>query len=199
VKLKISTADRKHIREVLATFKKKKTEEETFYELCFCLCAPQTTFKNNCRVLDRLVELDFFHKSYSDDFLHKVVKPARFYHNKTKYLQKAKIHWAKTYEALGHTLFCDGFCKRSWLYDNVAGLGLKAASHLLRNLGEKDLAIIDTHILKFLSCLPPNTNKEYLTIEMQLYEIATKNKLTQESKEAHELQPWEELLHLNLF
>lgn len=36
---------------------------------------------------------------------------------------------------------------REWLVENVKGLGLKEASHFLRNVGYMDVAIIDRHIL----------------------------------------------------
>ncbi|UCD45879.1 MAG: N-glycosylase, partial [Candidatus Bathyarchaeota archaeon] len=39
---------------------------------------------------------------------------------------------------------------RTWLVENVKGLGWKEASHFLRNVGYFDLAIIDRHILSNL-------------------------------------------------
>ncbi len=36
---------------------------------------------------------------------------------------------------------------RDWLVENITGLGMKEASHFLRNVGYLDLAIIDKHIL----------------------------------------------------
>lgn len=47
---------------VIERFKKPRTDEEIFYELCFCLCAPQTTFKKNIEVLDSLKKFDLFRK-----------------------------------------------------------------------------------------------------------------------------------------
>ena len=37
-----------------------------------------------------------------------------------------------------------------WLIHNVRGLGWKEASHFLRNIGYRNLAILDRHILKNL-------------------------------------------------
>jgi len=43
---------------------------------------------------------------------------------------------------------------RDWLVKHVKGLGLKEASHFLRNIGMgEELAILDRHILKNLVCL----------------------------------------------
>jgi N-glycosylase/DNA lyase len=61
---------------------------------------------------------------------------------------------------------------REWLAKNVKGLGWKESSHFLRNIGHRDLAILDRHILKnlvrarVLRALPKTlTPKRYLSIE----------------------------------
>ena len=48
-------------RKVLRQFRKTKKVKAIFYELCFCLCAPQTTFKNNIKVLESLKEYGLFY------------------------------------------------------------------------------------------------------------------------------------------
>jgi len=45
---------------------------------------------------------------------------------------------------------CSGTELRDWLVKNVKGLGMKEASHFLRNVGFEDLAIIDFHIIDVL-------------------------------------------------
>jgi N-glycosylase/DNA lyase len=60
----------------------------------------------------------------------------------------------------------------------VEGFGLKEASHFLRNIGYKDVAIIDRHIFRFLKekGLIPDyktmTRKIYLQSEKALKEVA---------------------------
>ena len=39
---------------------------------------------------------------------------------------------------------------RDWLVKNIKGLGYKEASHFLRNIGYKNYAIVDFHILDLL-------------------------------------------------
>jgi N-glycosylase/DNA lyase len=63
---------------------------------------------------------------------------------------------------------------RVWLVQNVHGLGWKEASHFLRNIGHRNLAILDRHILKNLKRhnvvkrLPKTlTPRRYLSIEAQ--------------------------------
>jgi len=60
----------------------------------------------------------------------------------------------------------------------VKGLGLKEASHFLRNVGFKDVAIVDRHVFRFLleeGLLPPQksiTKKVYLKAEEALKGLA---------------------------
>lgn len=70
--------------------------------------------------------------------------------------------------------------KREWLVEHVKGLGWKEASHLLRNIGHLDLAIIDRHILKhMLHCgaipqIPTSigTRRTYLQLEQSFFQLA---------------------------
>jgi N-glycosylase/DNA lyase len=72
---------------------------------------------------------------------------------------------------------------RQWLVKNVKGLGMKEASHFLRNIGYEDFAIIDFHIVDLLvreslierpKTLTP---KKYIEIETILVSIAKKANL----------------------
>lgn len=69
---------------------------------------------------------------------------------------------------------------REWLVKTVKGLGMKESSHFLRNIGYKDLAIIDFHIVDLLErenlIERPKTitPKKYLEIEQILEELSKK-------------------------
>ena len=69
------------------------------------------------------------------------------------------------------------------MVDNIKGLGMKEASHFLRNIGFKDFAIIDFHIIdilvKYGLIKKPKTltKNKYLEIEGILKEIAKKTNL----------------------
>jgi N-glycosylase/DNA lyase len=63
---------------------------------------------------------------------------------------------------------------------NVKGLGWKEASHFLRNIGHRNLAILDRHILRNLKrhgvikSLPKTlTPKRYLVIEQKFMEFSS--------------------------
>lgn len=75
---------------------------------------------------------------------------------------------------------------RDFLVANISGLGLKEASHFLRNIRYSDkLAIIDSHVVSFLKKFEeiPQANaktvtrKIYLELENRLLEICDKNGL----------------------
>lgn len=74
--------------------------------------------------------------------------------------------------------FEDSFELRQWVVKNVKGLGMKEASHFLRNVGFDDLAIIDFHIIDLLArdsiIERPKTitPKRYLDIERVLRKMA---------------------------
>ncbi len=174
--MEITKEDRNGLKKVFEGFGRKKPDEEIFYDLCFCLLSPQTNFKNIRKVIDRLIKLDFYNKDYDREFLEEIVKPARFYRNKTKFLLGAK----KNIEKILWFLESDReyTIKRDFLVKSVKGLGMKVASHFLRNLGNIDFAIIDTHIIKFMECKHPGNNKEYLKIEKKFQKKAKEMDLT---------------------
>jgi N-glycosylase/DNA lyase len=167
MKINITKEDRQALNKVFENFGRKKTEEEIFYDLCFAIMAPQTKFANNIKVIQRLKELDFYYfgEAYEGycgiTQIEEILKPVRFYKNKTKYLLEAKKKFPEILQAISsldtwdnkqsiHVV--DVYKIREWLVDNVKGLGYKASSHFLRNLGYGDnIAIIDTHIIKFLA------------------------------------------------
>ena len=166
-------------------FHPHKSDSEIFYELIFCICVPQTTFKNTIKVIDVLRTLEYYHftdnqfyleKGGEQEYLWSVLKPVRFYRNKAKYVVAARKNFPRILKILKDPLlpYLAPF-KREWLVKNVKGLGMKTASHLLRNLGATNLAIIDTHILKFLG-----TDKKWKYAEEEEYfkEMAKKHKIS---------------------
>lgn len=148
-----------------------KTSVDIFYDLMFVLSVPQTKYERAVPVMKELQRLKF-HEDMSLGFedLVKVAKPLRFYNNKTKWLLVAR----QTYqEILTHLVGnAPAQSERRWLVSNVKGLGWKTSSHLLRNLGARDLAIIDTHVLKFLNTRAPKNATEYLGLEDEFRQIS---------------------------
>lgn len=172
--MKVTIEDRKQLKRVLKGLGRKRTREDIFYDLCFCICAPQTTFKSNIKVIQELKDYNFYEKPIDlfmgtfqkeKNKLKEILKPVRFYNNKGRYLLEAKKNFNIIMLHVNIYLKCVNFKgvsepeskrkhpsdMRQYLVDEVKGLGMKAASHFLRNLGCENLAIIDVHIIKFLA------------------------------------------------
>jgi len=161
--MKITQTDRIEAQKVVKEFRKEKTDREIFYNLCFAIMAPQTTFINNRKATAKLIEHDFYNKNIDDSLLYDLIRETRFYRQKTDRLSRAKKQFRDILECLRAD--ASSFEKREYLVKNVKGLGMKAASHLLRNMGCTNLAIIDTHVLKFLHKETPKNKREYIEME----------------------------------
>lgn len=165
---------RKTVDARLLEFKEnRKSPEKTFSELCFCICTANNSAERGIRAQE---EIDFC--SLSEPHLRKKMREVvcRFYNRKTDYIIEAR---AKKGEILGKVAsFKSGKDAREWAAKNVRGLGLKEASHFLRNIGFCDVAIIDFHILDLLArqglIKKPKslTRKAYLDIEKKLEAVS---------------------------
>jgi N-glycosylase/DNA lyase len=142
-----------------------------FYELCYCILTPQSSARNAAAVQRKLEERSFFTVPFDPTSL--LRDPAhyiRFHITKGKRLLKAREQWPLTAEQLHSPTSNEE--KRSWLVANVDGMSLKEASHFLRNIGARNLAILDRHIFThLLACgvmrrMPRTiTQRRYLEIE----------------------------------
>jgi N-glycosylase/DNA lyase len=161
---------RKAIRERLKDFA-NVPGTEYFYELVYCLMTPQSTAVNAGKAVAVLKEQDFEHIDIDpESFLHQKEFYIRFHKTKAKHLiaSKEMFHIIFSHLTNGST----STELREWLVKNVKGLGWKEASHFLRNIGHRNLAILDRHILRnlvrvgVLHRLPKTlTVKKYLLIE----------------------------------
>ena len=170
-------------KELLAAYKKKKQEIEErlkdfsnipkkdyLHELIFCLLTPQSQAK---KCWEAVVQIK--REGIKKDSLSACLQTkTRFHNNKTKYILKAEQNWGEIEKKIEEETKKDKIIElRSWLADNILGLGLKESSHFLRNIGKSnnEVAILDRHILRNLKSLKiiraiPNLNKKnYLRIE----------------------------------
>jgi N-glycosylase/DNA lyase len=179
----ISSQDRRSLRRTLKRFDQKKTNKDIFYDLCFCICAPQTTYVSNRKVIDQLIADNFYRCRVGPDRLREMIRGVRFL-RKADYLLEAKAAFPDILLLL-RTSEIEAKQKREWLVKNVKGLGMKTASHLLRNLGAVDLAILDSHILRFMSCSWGGSKKEYIHIENEFLKIAEQNRISAAELDAY--------------
>ncbi len=122
---------------------------EYFYEVVYCLLTPQSSAVNAARAVSALQKLRF-HECDADPepVLRRRDSYIRFHTTKARHLLAMKRNFRAI---LGRLTSGDpGPVLREWLVVNVRGMGWKEASHLLRNIGHRDLAILDRHVLRNL-------------------------------------------------
>ncbi|MFW6040296.1 MAG: N-glycosylase/DNA lyase [Thermoplasmatota archaeon] len=170
---------KKEIESRLNDFKKvwEEGDERVFHELIFCLFTPQSKAKVCWNTVKKLKEEQLL--SAEEEEIAEEIKKVRFRFNKAGYLVEAREKFVEESSiSLKEKIrsFSDQKKAREWIVNNVKGLGLKEASHFLRNIGMADnLAILDRHILKNLDdmdvieAIPKTlTKKRYLEIEEKM-------------------------------
>lgn len=184
LRLKIDSLKKSSIKSLIeqriSEFEKIKSPDKIFSELCFCLLTANFKADKSIEMQNNLSK-DFLYsnekklalelKEYGHRFWEQRAKRIILARNKKKDLIKL-LKLEKNEQIL-----------RNWIVKNIQGLGLKEASHFLRNIGYKNLAIIDFHIINILvkynliSELKSLTPRKYLEIENILKEISLKTKL----------------------
>ena len=121
--------------------------EDRFYELCFCLLTPQSSALHANAVVESLKYVHY--QEDGPDVLHLLRQPnqyIRFHNTKHGRLAKARAQWP-TIDAIIEQKDLSPIERRDIIADTVDGFGLKEASHFLRNIGVRGLAILDRHML----------------------------------------------------
>lgn len=155
-------------------------KEKYFYEFCYCVCTPQSSARNAFLVQQKLEAMDFWNNDFDPvEVLNDKSHYIRFHNQKAKRLTAAKAFMNDLIDVLGSDR--SDAMKRNWINDNFSGLGLKESSHFLRNIGYRNLAIIDRHLLKhLLNCeiidqIPKTiTPKMYFQIEQDFLAFSEK-------------------------
>ena len=202
---------------------RKKSGEDWFSELCFCILTANSKAKTGLAIQKELGSHGFI--SLTQAKITDCIKrnKHRFHNNKAKFIVEARKHTDikdKIQNIIGNrtsnasdknnenynndtsnkndksnkndennknvNIVKEEFEAREWLVKNIKGLGYKEASHFLRNVGYKNLAILDRHILNLLiednliSEKPKALNKnKYLEIEKTLLQLANKLNMSQ--------------------
>jgi len=114
-------------------------------ELAFCISTANSSALAGLRFQKALEDIDL--NSLSVDKIAKLMAEAgvRFAKRKAEYLKMA----IERFDIVESALKLDDFHARKLLL-KIKGLGMKESSHFLRNVGRKDLAILDRHILRWL-------------------------------------------------
>ena len=141
---------------------------DLFRELAFCILTAGTSAELGIKTINHLG--DTLHEGTQEEIQKKLKEVYRFHTIRAGYLFNAR-------KAFKH-LDINHPDIRNQIVQNIKGIGMKEASHFLRNIGFKDYAIIDFHIVDVLIKnnlieKPKTLNvKKYLEIETILRELA---------------------------
>lgn len=190
----ISTYDSQYdlINKKISDFEKiiaRNDSSEIFHEMVFCILAAGTSAKLAETASEILKKDDFFIKANEREVVSKLKKCYRFYNVRGKYIVQTREFIVSEYGFNFKKLF-NSFDNKISLRNYIAtnksfkGLGMKASSHFLRNIGHNSLAILDFHILDIMReygligfSLKSLNMKRYLSIEKTLKDFSQEIKI----------------------
>ncbi len=152
-----------------------KPDNAVFLELCFCLLTAHCRAEH-CHAIQQTLGPLFLHGT-TREIEHELHAHHYRFPPRAAHIVAARQYKDGLTKRLRNLSHDD---RRRWLVDTIPGLGLKEASHFLRNIGYDDYAIIDAHILRILDyyqiipAFRSLTTNHYLQIEEALNDIATK-------------------------
>lgn len=161
------------------------TDDDLFFELCFCLLTANFSAKRAIEIHEQIGFDGFIGLSQEGLALKLRELGYRFPNKRAEYVVLVR----NLRKGLREKLFLckDDFERRRFLVENIKGIGMKEASHYLRNVGFFNVAILDFHIVDILAqnnvirrpfskSLSPRV---YLEIEEELLRLARACGLTQ--------------------
>lgn len=155
----------------------KENSNEIFKELCFCFLTANFSAEGSIKI-QKKVNDGFLHLPEGDLAEKLSILGHRFPNARAKFISEAQRYKDDIKKIL--TNFETDEERRNWIVKNIKGIGMKEASHFLRNIGFKDYAIIDFHIVDLLArkglIEKPKTItlRKYLEIENLLKELSEK-------------------------
>ena len=153
----------------------KKGNEDWFSELCFCMLTANCSARSGIKI-QKALGSEFL--TLGEEELANKLKHYghRFPNTRATFIVEAREH-ANIKDIV--TGFKDERKARQWIVRHVKGLGWKEASHFLRNVGYRNVAIIDRHILRtmekynMIPRVPKSLNRRfYLEYEGRLEKLA---------------------------
>lgn len=183
LKQKIEGLDQKIgslVRDKIKGFEFNRDKDENFWfnELCFCILTANSSATKGIEIQDYMERIDGFSRLPKGELSRTLKRLGhRFYDKRAGFIVEARGLSKKLKPKI--ISIEDEFKARDWLAKNVKGIGMKEASHFLRNVGYKNLAILDRHILRALKEhriikeIPKSlTRRSYLSIENKMRPIS---------------------------
>ncbi|MCX8194492.1 MAG: N-glycosylase/DNA lyase [Candidatus Micrarchaeota archaeon] len=180
---------REEIEKRVGEFSKKRqaSGRELFEELAFCLLTPQSKALSCHEAVCDLKKSGLLFAGSAKQIERALKGKARFHKKKARYILLARKQFEEDgFEALKRLTFSGSEIEaRERLINKIKGLGLKEASHYLRNVGRgSSLAILDRHVMKNLNRwgairkIPRSmTRRNYLQIEKKMALFCKRNRI----------------------
>lgn len=156
-------------------------DSDTFSELCFCILTANSTAKLGIKIQRELGSEGFLHLRPKKLAGKLKVLGHRFPNSRAGFIVEAR-RFEGVGEIVAKLVDTDA---REWLVENVKGIGWKEASHFLRNIGRRDLAVLDRHVLsvmcdhRMIPKAPQTlTKNKYLEAEGKLRPLAAELELS---------------------
>ncbi|MFB6200040.1 MAG: N-glycosylase [Candidatus Nanohaloarchaea archaeon] len=168
---------------------RNSSDRRKFQELVFVILTSQTSAKQAWKAAEKLNELKLL-KDGSKKEIGQVLEnfEIQYEQKKASYIvENRQLLSQPTLEKPEKELKLEQRIKtddlestRSWLAENMKGIGMKGASHFLRNIGYgNSFAIVSNHIITVLHELklrekpdPPQNREEYLEVEETVQTLA---------------------------
>ncbi len=123
----------------------KSDKNKLYEELSFCFLTPQSKAKSADLAIESLLENKILFSGSAEE-IQPHLKGIRFHITKSKRLEASR----EVFDNFNFN-FDNIFLLRDEIVNSFKGIGMKEASHFLRNIGYgSDIAILDRHILKNL-------------------------------------------------
>jgi N-glycosylase/DNA lyase len=170
----------------------ESTRRDVFYMLVFCLLVPQSRQSEAEKVCDKLRTLKYYEEDIPIKQLSEILRgKVRFHNRKSEYIWKSREKFYRTdfwkilkqkseeyHKSEKDVRYRVLLRARTWLIGEINGMSFKLASHFLRNIGMRGLAILDVHILRsmqergLIENYSPLTRDKYYNIEKKLQDYA---------------------------
>lgn len=164
--------DKELSRTISQRLREFEQNSNLFSELCFCILTANASAQSGIRCQNAL-DKKFLALNEKQLAIELRKLKYRFPNKRANYISAAqsKSHILKSIVNMPSNE------ARQFLVKNFKGIGMKEASHFLRNIGRKDVAIIDRHILRALIkdgliSEPKSISKEYPHIENKIMTLA---------------------------
>jgi N-glycosylase/DNA lyase len=176
--MEIKDVYEKHKNMIAKFLKHAKRRDNTHLmaELMFCIQTPQSKAKYARETIEKLKSKNKLFNAEETE-IREVMYGVRFANRKSKYISESKHKLPEIKKRLD----MPPQELREWLVKNVKGLGMKEASHYLRNIGIFGLAILDVHVQNFMKKhgmlngeVGKLSKKQYLDTEKNYFELAKK-------------------------